>query len=72
MIIGMTALNTGPLLSRMLDGGTGRKTRQEKNRYRITQKGEEFLVNPPPETRKKPEAKPETKVETKVEAKAET
>ena len=58
MIIGMTALNTGPLLSRMLDGGTGRKTRQEKNRYQISQKGKEFLANPPEEPQAKQEKPP--------------
>jgi predicted transcriptional regulator len=59
--VGMTASNTGSLLSRMLDGGTGRKTRQEKNCYQITQKGSEFLANPPPPEgikREKPAAAP--------------
>ena len=32
MIIGMTALNTVSLLSRMLDNQVGRKARQEKER----------------------------------------
>ena len=61
--IGMPASNTGMLFSTMLKRKLVEKPDEKENRYRITQKGEEFLVNPPPETRKKPEAKPETKVE---------
>ena len=47
--IGMTALNTGPLLSRMLVKKLVEKPEKGKNRYQITRKGEELLAKPPEE-----------------------
>jgi predicted transcriptional regulator len=44
--IGMTVLNTGPLLSRILVRGLVEKPDKKPNRYQITQKGKEFLINP--------------------------
>ena len=72
MIIGMTAEYAGPLLSRMLVRKLVEKPDKKTNRYQITQKGQEFLVKPPPPETiigKKPETKAETKVEAKVENK---
>ena len=70
--IGMTAEYAGPLLSRMLVRKLVEKPDKKTNRYQITQKGQEFLVKPPPPETiigKKPETKAETKVEAKVENK---
>ncbi len=44
--IGMTAEYAGPLLSRMLVRKLVGKPDKKPNRYQITQKGKEFLINP--------------------------
>ncbi len=46
MIIGMTAEYAGPLLSRMPVRKLVGKPDKKTNRYQITQKGKEFLINP--------------------------
>ena len=47
--LGMTAQHAGPLLGVMYERKLAEKPDKRKNRYRISQKGEEFLANPPEE-----------------------
>ena len=56
--LGMTAQHAGPLLGNMHERQPVKKPEKGKNRYQITEKGEEFLVNPPKETEVKKEVLP--------------
>jgi hypothetical protein len=56
--IGMTAEYAGPLLGNMHERQPVEKPDKRKNRYRISQKGEEFLANPPEEPQVKQEKPP--------------
>ncbi len=51
--IGITASNTGPLFSRMLVRGLVEKPDKKRGAYRITQEGQKYLDNPPPESPEK-------------------
>jgi hypothetical protein len=51
--IEMTALHAGQLLYRLSGKGCVEKPDEKKNRYQITQKGQQFLTNPPEATKKK-------------------
>ena len=50
--IEMTALHAGQLLYRLLGKGCVEKPDEKKNRYQISDKGKEFLMNPPAPTPK--------------------
>jgi predicted transcriptional regulator len=56
--LGMTAQHAGPLLGVMYERKIAEKPEKGKNRYQITEKGEEFLANPPKETEVKKEVPP--------------
>jgi len=49
----MPVSNTGPLFSNMLNRGLVEKPDKKRGAYRITQEGQKYLDNPPPESPEK-------------------